>query len=297
MRASIRYDGPVKRASAALLLAGCNALYDLRDTTVFDARLPDFDGDGVPDAIDNCPELANPDQRDSDGDGLGDACDRCPTVAGASNHDEDNDAVGDLCDDCPGTVDYQSDIDHDGVGDACALTGLVRLHRVLFDPFTTLDPRWQTGTTPWVALGDSVAPTAIPDASEPGLHDPTLVLHGPTWNLLVGFVSSQPWQYGPTFGIRLRALDQTTFATVTIGCPLAGACQAAFQVTGATPQTIFVVAEPRFDVGLSLEGGRLQMTVFGTTLFAMRDVPEVVPELVATPDIQLGYVDVIDSAE
>jgi len=36
---------------------------------------PDQDGDGVPDASDNCPSVYNPTQTDTDGDGLGDACD------------------------------------------------------------------------------------------------------------------------------------------------------------------------------------------------------------------------------
>jgi len=35
----------------------------------------DADGDGVQDAIDNCPTVANPDQTDSNGNGIGDACD------------------------------------------------------------------------------------------------------------------------------------------------------------------------------------------------------------------------------
>ena len=35
---------------------------------------PDRDGDGVPDDLDNCPDITNPDQIDTDGDGTGDAC-------------------------------------------------------------------------------------------------------------------------------------------------------------------------------------------------------------------------------
>jgi len=35
----------------------------------------DLDGDGVPDAEDNCVEIPNPDQRDTDGDGIGNLCD------------------------------------------------------------------------------------------------------------------------------------------------------------------------------------------------------------------------------
>jgi len=39
----------------------------------------DADGDGIPDADDNCPTIPNPNQLDTDHDGVGDACDLCPT--------------------------------------------------------------------------------------------------------------------------------------------------------------------------------------------------------------------------
>ena len=41
----------------------------------------DSDSDGVFDATDNCPTVANPGQEDTDGDGIGDACDPCTNGA------------------------------------------------------------------------------------------------------------------------------------------------------------------------------------------------------------------------
>ncbi|HEU5432326.1 MAG TPA: thrombospondin type 3 repeat-containing protein, partial [Thermomicrobiales bacterium] len=34
----------------------------------------DRDGDYIPDFLDNCPDVQNPNQEDSNGDGIGDAC-------------------------------------------------------------------------------------------------------------------------------------------------------------------------------------------------------------------------------
>jgi uncharacterized repeat protein (TIGR01451 family)/CSLREA domain-containing protein len=80
----------------------------------------DSDGDGIPDALDNCPTTPNPDQLDTDGDGVGDACDNCPGTANPGQEDADGDGVGNGCDNCAATPNpAQDDVDGDGVGDAC----------------------------------------------------------------------------------------------------------------------------------------------------------------------------------
>ncbi|MBI3965182.1 MAG: thrombospondin type 3 repeat-containing protein [Chloroflexi bacterium] len=111
----------------------------------------DGDGDGVPDPRDNCPAVANADQKNNDGDSLGDVCDpdddndgtpdstdNCSLVANADQKNTDGDALGDACDpddDNDGTPDPtdncslapnadQRDTDGDGIGDVCDTTFL-----------------------------------------------------------------------------------------------------------------------------------------------------------------------------
>ncbi|MDG1309211.1 MAG: thrombospondin type 3 repeat-containing protein, partial [Flavobacteriaceae bacterium] len=74
----------------------------------------DSDGDGIINSIDNCPEIANPNQEDSDGDGIGNACDL------TENTDTDGDSIIDSQDNCPEKANpNQEDSDGDGIGDAC----------------------------------------------------------------------------------------------------------------------------------------------------------------------------------
>ncbi len=129
---------------AALTTAGNYGLFFCGDPTAEPSCLParpgeydglpkagDMDGDGVPDAQDNCPTVFNPvrpldagGQADWDGDGIGDACDPCPMDAGATCRpiradDLDGDGVPDATDVCPTIPDDGTDTDGDGKGDAC----------------------------------------------------------------------------------------------------------------------------------------------------------------------------------
>lgn len=82
--------GPVLVRLAALLLTGCRLYLDpvAGDAATADAEVDavalaghDDDGDGIDDAIDVCPHIADAAQADADGDRVGDACDPNPAVA------------------------------------------------------------------------------------------------------------------------------------------------------------------------------------------------------------------------
>ncbi|MBN8469978.1 lamin tail domain-containing protein [Corallococcus exiguus] len=87
-------------------------------------RGEDDDHDGVATWKDNCPFVANADQKDTDGDGKGDVCDGCPndaaTCSVADPSDFDYDGITTPTDNCPLVANPdQKDSDGDGVGDAC----------------------------------------------------------------------------------------------------------------------------------------------------------------------------------
>ncbi|MFW5740245.1 MAG: thrombospondin type 3 repeat-containing protein, partial [Myxococcota bacterium] len=94
----------------------------------------DQDGDGVEDAIDNCPSvfnairpLDNGAQGDFDNDGMGDECDPCPFDSNNTDceynwsaNDLDCDGIKNGTDNCPEDANEgQEDGDGDGKGDAC----------------------------------------------------------------------------------------------------------------------------------------------------------------------------------
>ncbi len=94
------------------------------------APRPDVDSDGVEDAADNCPAMANHEQDDTDWDGVGDVCDatKAPGKTGtapqagvaANPRDSDRDGTPDEIDNCPDHANVdQANVDHDTLGDSC----------------------------------------------------------------------------------------------------------------------------------------------------------------------------------
>ena len=73
----------------------------------------DHDNDGIPDATDNCPLVANAGQQDSDFDGVGDACD----TVNDGNVDTDGDGLTNAEEHEIGTSPTNPDTDGDGIND------------------------------------------------------------------------------------------------------------------------------------------------------------------------------------
>jgi large repetitive protein len=93
----------------------------------------DSDGDGIANAMDNCPTVFNPirpvdggAQGNFDNDNLGDVCDPCPVNANTTTctvvnpDDRDGDGVLNVTDNCPDNANAnQADADMDMKGDVC----------------------------------------------------------------------------------------------------------------------------------------------------------------------------------
>lgn len=133
---------PLRCLVVASLVAGCGRI--------------GFDAAAGPAAADALP----PDQ-DLDLDGVPNALDDCPTVANTDQHDEDHDARGDACDGCPHLADDAADADGDGVGDACDPSPTAANRIRAFLPFAgpAFPPGWAAAAqgTSWTVVGDDLA--------------------------------------------------------------------------------------------------------------------------------------------
>lgn len=114
----------------------------------------DTDKDGRLDFEDNCPKVANADQKDSDGDGIGDSCDNCPALMNSDQKDSDSNGKGDMCEDadhdgiegwrdnCPTVSNAdQKDSNNDKIGDVCSDTDYDGVYDSQDDCPTAYDPK------------------------------------------------------------------------------------------------------------------------------------------------------------
>lgn len=139
----------------AVVAWGCNSVFGIESTVV---ATPDRDDDGVADAVDNCGDVANPDQADEDRDGVGDACDNCPAIENPDQTaDADGDGVGDACDPHPANA-----------GDCL----------VLFEPFA--DPAMFAAR--WTVRSDDAMPSLVQEPGDvvitPAPHEIAMVAKG-----------------------------------------------------------------------------------------------------------------------
>lgn len=132
------------------ICGGTGAVIDAAIDAPVDAPPADHDGDGIPDSVDKCPDIADPDQADEDGDGLGNACDPCPIDP--DNSDPDGDGVGGSCDPHPTVAgdkivafagfhtaipsDWQMIGNVVAAGDAAVMTTAANNHTALVPPLT-----------------------------------------------------------------------------------------------------------------------------------------------------------------
>ncbi len=227
---------------------------DARTTGLVMFSAGDSDGDGIADATDNCPFVANANQADANNDGIGSACtdtdhdgridlnDNCPSTFNPAQIDTDSDGTGDACDsgegeggggdgddgdtdgdgvldnsdNCPGVANAnQADTNSDGVGNACEVGSNNANLSALNLSVGTLSPTFSSATRSYSAtVGFLAATITITPTREAS--SATITVNGTavTSGSASGDIALNTG--ANTITIVVTALDGATTATYTI---------------------------------------------------------------------------------
>ena len=84
---TVTLSGPTSETGNSVIVFGSTATVTIADNDLVPTPPADRDGDGVPDASDNCATVANPGQEDANANGVGSACDlaEVPVQAALTN--------------------------------------------------------------------------------------------------------------------------------------------------------------------------------------------------------------------
>ena len=220
------------------------------------AVAPDQDRDGIANTSDNCPLVANADQKDTDRDGGGDACDA----------DLDGDGVGNTTDNCPSAANPdQKDSDGDGNGNAC----------------DAVDPILSMMSGPGVTCGSSNEPGVVCTDT---IEDTTALTSTPTWTYELRDVSVCSDQFCSGVPRPLpRIVDATFECSLDAGTFVA--CNGSYPTTPAS-----FTAAPLADGAhrLAVRGTTATRTVSVDISFAVNATPDATVTFLSGPEGTVG---------